>query len=402
MAKDRLLQRQQAYTDSQSALEVLLDADTFDDAAVDAAKAKVSESRKALSATLELAQGTETSTSEGKEKAELRTKLEFKNYVAATLEQRAVGGAEHEWNTEHDLPPNYFPMFLLEKRENTAIDTVAQEQPWVDRLFAESAAMRLGISFRPVPSGVATFPVTTAGPEGAQRAKSQVAGASTWTVAVTDMKPKRNAARIIYSIEDAARLPGLTDALTRDLRASINDAIDLAVFEGDTGASGTAADITGLRSASNVVEKTLTQSNKINGLETLKVYLELVDGQHARGIGDLRIVSSVAANVLWGGTIVASGVSNQTVAAFLRESGVTWTVREGLEATSTANNTFGAYIGRGRGIDGAGVAAIWEAGQLVIDPYSKSDAGEVALTVNYLWDFGLPRASNFARLKFVS
>ena len=29
-----------------------------------------------------------------------------------------------------------------------------------------------------------------------------------------------------------------------------------------------------------------------------------------------------------------------------------------------------AFIGRARGIDGAGVAAVWEAGELIRDPYS--------------------------------
>ena len=90
-----------------------------------------------------------------------------------------------------------------------------------------------------------------------------------------------------------------------------------------------------------------------------------------------------------------------TLAAFLRMAGLSWSARGEIDA-NTANNDFGAFIGRSVGIDGAGVAAVWEAGELIRDPYSGAAKGEVALTLCYLWDFGLPRASNFARVKFVA
>ena len=44
-------------------------------------------------------------------------------------------------------------------------------------------------------------------------------------------------------------------------------------------------------------------------------------------------------------------------------SGVSWTARGGIDA-NTANGDFGAYIGLSRGIEGAGIAAVWEQGQL--------------------------------------
>lgn len=36
------------------------------------------------------------------------------------------------------------------------------------------------------------------------------------------------------------------------------------------------------------------------------------------------------------------------------------------------------------------------------DHYSGAAKGEIALTLSYLWNFGLPRAANFARVKFVA
>ena len=80
---------------------------------------------------------------------------------------------------------------------------------------------------------------------------------------------------------------------------------------------------------------------------------------------------------------------------------MSWEAREGLAANTNAGS-FGGYVGLGRGIQGAGVAAVWSAGELIRDPYSGAATGEVALTLSYLWNFGLVRASNFARIKFVA
>ena len=117
---------------------------------------------------------------------------------------------------------------------------------------------------------------------------------------------------------------------------------------------------------------------------------------------DLRTVASVGANTLWGSTVANSAAENQTIAQFLRASGLSWSVRGDID-TNTAADDFGAFVGRGRGIEGAGVAAVWSAGELIRDPYSKAgNAGEVALTINYLWGLAFPRPTNFARIKFVA
>ena len=63
------------------------------------------------------------------------------------------------------------------------------------------------------------------------------------------------------------------------------------MFKGDTGATGTEADITGLQTA-GITEVTLTQANKVKGDETLKLFVAMVDGMHASGLGDVRIVAS--------------------------------------------------------------------------------------------------------------
>ena len=341
----------------------------------------------------------------GTELRELRSKVEFGKYVAAAMSGNGVSdGPEREYNQHLGIADNYFPLALLagqfEERAARDGDAQASQGTWLDRIFNETAAERVGISFRPVPPGVATFPVTTAGGSPAQRGRTQAAGESTYTVDVTDIKPARRAVHGIYSIEDDMRLPGLSEAIERDMKMAMVESVDRAVFNGDTGANENTADITGMRTA-GISESTLTQSNKAKADETLKLFLALVDGNHAGTLGDLHVVTSVGANTLWYGSIHNSAADNQTIAQFLMASGLSWMARGSIDA-NTANGDFGAYVGLGRGIEGAGIAAVWEQGQLIRDPFSGADSGNVQLTLNYLWQLSFPRTDNFKRLKFVS
>ena len=347
----------------------------------------------------------DTASSEGRELMELRSKVEFSKYVAAAMSGNGVGdGPEHEYNQHLGIADNYFPLALLagkyEERAKRDGDAEASQGTWLDRVFNDTAAERVGISFRPVPPGVSAYPVTTAGGSPAQRGREEAASESTYTVAVTDMKPARRAVHGIYSIEDDMRLPGLSEAIERDMRMAMVESVDRAVFIGDSGANENTADIVGLQTA-GITEATLTQANKIKADETLKWFLALVDGKYAGMLGDLRVVTSVGANTLWYGSIHNSAADNQTIAQFLMASGLSWMARGSIDA-NTANGDFGAYVGLGRGIEGAGIAAVWEQGQLLRDPYSGAKSGEVQLTLNYLWQLAFPRTDNFKRLKFVS
>ena len=363
--------------------------------------------RTALKEEGEIEQRTETVVdAETREIDSIRDKARVGNYLAAALEMRSADGAEREFNEALKIPGNKFPLELLAPRqveERAAIDgeTNASPRSWLDRLFATSAASRIGITFAPVAPGISTHPVTTGGVSGAQRARTQSTTTTASTVSVIEAKPKRNSVRTIFSAEDSLRMPGLEEALRRDIRSSLMDAVELAVFEGDTGGTGTEADITGLQTASNVIERTITQSNKVKSSETLAEFAALIDGKHASSIEDLRVVSSVGANTLWMTTIPNSAASNQTLAQFLRASGLSWMVRADID-TNTANGDFGAFLGRGRGIEGAGVAAVWGAGELIRDPYTEADSGRSGLTLNYFWDLVIARPTQFARIKFVS
>ena len=332
--------------------------------------------------------------------------LRFGNYVAASVEHRSADGAEAEYNAANGMGGGQFPLAMLaparvQMRATTDTDGQATQNRWIDRLFAESASMHLQISHESVPAGQASYMTTTAGATGAQRGRGQAAADAAWTVGVKVLEPKRNAVHASYSIEDAARLPGLGDALRRDMSMELVQAIDKAIFIGDSGASPNTGDITGLNTYANLHEQTVTQDNKILGPGMMAAFVEMVDGLYASDLADLHIVSSVGAWRLWANTVINSAADNMTLAQFMRMSGLSWMSRSGINS-NTANADFGAFVGRARGIEGAGVCAVWNAGQMISDEITMAKEGSVLLTLNYLWDFDLPRHQNFARVKFIT
>ena len=350
---------------------------------------------------------------EGAEIRQLAGRVAIGEYMQAAVEGRVVAGAESEFNLALEFKrPNGFPLRLLapevrangtEERATTNTDGQAtQSGRWLDRLFAIAAARHLGVTFESVNPGLASFPITTAGASGKQQDRSEVTGDAAWEIGVTELKPKRNSVRAIFNMEDDMRVPGLEAGLRRDLGLALADAVDASIFKGDTGPSTASYDITGLQTASGVTQRTISQALKVTGAGAAAAFAGYVDGKHAARMEDLRIVLSVGANTLWCGTLVQAGNNvDRSIKQFLNDQGLSWMVRADIDA-NTAANDFGGYVGLGRGIEGAAVAAIWSEGQLTRDPYSGAASGTVALNLQYYWDFGLPRASSFGRVKFVA
>ena len=215
-----------------------------------------------------------TEDAEARERRELRGRVQVADHVSAAMESRNLDGAALEFNQALGLrATGAFPLELLapevETRATTNVNSQVTQRPWLDRLFSDTAAMRLGITFESVPAGAASFPLVKTGPSAAQRGRKEAAVDAPWTVGVKDLKPTRNAVRVVFSEEDAMRLPGLEEALRRDLAMALTEGTDRVIFVGDTTANENAGDIAGLTTLADVVEKEITQTNKVKGPETL-------------------------------------------------------------------------------------------------------------------------------------
>ena len=346
-------------------------------------------------------------TDEDRQLVELRSRVEFGDYITAALAGHGVmSGAALEYNQAREVPADRFPLDLLapdavETRAAVDGDAAATQAPWIERLFAGTAAARLGITMPSVPAGTRAYPVLGSTATPAQRGRTEAAVDAAITASVVEVKPTRSSVRAVYSVEDDARLPGLSDAILRDLRSAMTERIDRSIFTGDNGANENTADIVGLNTAS-ITETTLTQSNKIKGVETVKAFADLVDGIYAGSFSDLNIVSAIGAWRLWESTVLPTPVTTgQTIASFMRAAGLSWGARGSIENATTAGK-FAAFVGLGLSIEGAGVAPVWNSGQLIRDPYTGAAKGETALTLQFLWNFALPRPANFKRIKYVA
>ena len=148
---------------------------------------------------------------EGREFRALEGRARVSSYLTAAVDGAPLDGVEAEFNAALKQSRTAFPLRLLaprrEVRATTGADAEANQGTWLDRLFAVSSAMRVGVSMRSVPAGLASYPVTSAGATGEQQDRAEVTDDAAWTVSVTEMKPKRGSVRAVFSVEDAARLP---------------------------------------------------------------------------------------------------------------------------------------------------------------------------------------------------
>lgn len=341
---------------------------------------------------------------------ELRNSLDMAVYVAAAAAGTGVAvGAEGEYNAEVGLRANEFPLSILarglEKRAARDGDGAATQATWLDRVLDGSAASAVGVTMRPVAPGVHSVPQITAGASGVQRGRTEAVAEGTYTLGITDLTPTRNAVYGVYSLEDDYRVPGYSEALIRDMQAGVMEAVDKAIFSGDTGANEATADINGFLGSALAAaqEITITQANKVLATGVMAAFGGMIDGAHAMTPSDLRAVLFEGANTLWMSTIPGEAQGgNMSIMQTIRGNGIMPVVRGGVE-TATANDDFGAVVGLGRNIDGAAVAAVWDRGRLdrVVDT-TRATQGEEGLVLSYFWDFAVPRASNYRRIKFVT
>ena len=332
---------------------------------------------------------------------QIRGRVQIGRYMQAVANSRPLDGAEAEFNAALQLPDGRnFPMELLappvELRTKADAVNTQRARRWIDRLFAGSAAEHVGVTMESVEPGEQVYTVTKTGGTPAQRGREENAATGAWTLGTTTMSPSRMSIFYEYTREDALRLPGLEDALRRDMSMSLRERMDYVCLLGDSGANEGRADITGLNSVAGTTAKTITQAKKIKAPDTLAVFASLIDGIHAESAGDLRAAFSVPYSTLAMSTLPVTN-RPETLGAILRENGVSWRTRASLD-NGTADGDLLAVIGLGRGIVGAAVAAMWSAGELIVDQYSGAKAGKIGLALNAYWDFEVPRPSNFAKL----
>ena len=271
-----------------------------------------------------------------------------------------------------------------------SVATAGSQSTILGRVFANTAAAFLGCEFVSVPSGQAAFPVLSAGPSGSRAAKGATVDAESATFVSKALTPARATARVVFNVEDSARLAGMGDALRDDLRGAIGELVDAQLIAGN----GTSPNINGFYSALTATPAT-DPSTVSDWGDLVSLATSPVDGRHALTAMDVRLLLGADSYKFASVTMAANGPHETGLQAIVAASGGVQ-VSANVPAADSGISQVLAYRSAN---PGAAISPTWEGISLVEDPYTGAASGRVALTLHVLFAFAIRRADSYALQK---
>lgn len=365
-----------------------------------------------------LVEGAERATIKGTDKAQSDFALECRSFslsglVGAITEGKALSGREAEVVAELEtrgMTPQRggvvipWEAFALETRADAVTDTAPgttgelQARPVMnalERFFENSAAQRFGVRALQV-QGTPSFPEITGG--GGLSWVAEGVGADSAAITTTATSPAIHTAtaRYVMTRQATRQNPALESILRRDLSEIMRQGIDLAVFRG-TGVgeepAGLGAMLTGARTAA------------LTGKASFSAFL-----QRAVELQETAKLSDASGIRIAGAPIVAQTLADSLIA------GTAVSELDRLRAFGFASlwssqvSARGARDGTGKGAstvffaagDGHALMPTWGGVEVIIDPYSESKSGKVAITTFAFLDLLFQRtATHFFKLTAV-
>ena len=327
--------------------------------------------------------GALTGDPETRARVELRAKTGIADFLKAAVGGSAVTGAAGEYAAACNVPDvGHVPMALfgrsapqplVETRAITPGPAVKGALlPTIPYLFERSAAASLGIEMPSVPSGQIQIPKITTAPPSDTLAADGTAPATAAAVSLVNQAPVRIAGSFEVRVEDLAVMPTLEAALSEAMQGSLSDELDKQTF---TGASG---ELNGL----------FTQATDVaaaSGVETYTTgiarFAALVDGRHAYTLADLSAVIGSKTFALYAGLFANANKGDVSLFDYLtqmlgsirvsdRVPAVASTAQKGIVVLSASSTPPKIHV--------------WDAIQIVRDPYSGAGVGKIVLTATAL------------------
>ena len=324
---------------------------------------------------------TKTGDPEQRERLELRGKTGIADYLRAAAGGAAVTGAAAEYAESLGVPSvGHLPMALLERttptpetRAITAAPAVdGPLQPTVPFVFERSASASLGISMPSVASGQVQIPKITTAPPSDTVAKDGAAPATAAAVSLVNQAPVRIAGSFEVRVEDLAVMPSLETALGESLQGSMSNEFDEQVF------NGTATELNGLftqaadESAAGSVETYTTGIGR---------FAALVDGRHAYDLSDVRAVIGSKTFALYAGLFANSNKGDMSLFDYLTHQLGSIRVSDRVPGVSSSAQRCICVLTASAEMP---KIHVWDAMQIVRDPYSGAGAGKVTITATAL------------------
>ena len=322
----------------------------------------------------------ETTDPETRERIELRSKTGLADFLKAAVGGAAVGGAAAEYCASLGVPTvGHVPMAIFARTAPT-VETRAitpgpavkgMLQPTVPFVFERSAAASL-VLMPSVPSGQVQIPKITTAPPADTLAKDASAPATAAAVTLVNQAPVRIAGQFEVRVEDLQVMPTLEAALSEAMQGSLSNELDEQTF------NGAAGELNGL----------FVQATNVNAAGAVETYTTgigrfaaLVDGRHAYTLADVRAVIGSKTFALFAGVFANTNKGDVSLFDYLsrmlgsirvsdRVPGVSSSAQKGIVVLSASAEMPKIHV--------------WDAMQIVRDPYSGAGAGKVTITATAL------------------
>ena len=342
------------------------------------------ELRSALAAAAaedDTARTVETTDPENRERLELRGKTGIGDFLSAAAVGGPVTGAAAEYAAACGVPVGgYLPMAIFARSAPT-VETRAITpgpavkgalQPTVPYVFERSAAASLGIIMPSVPMGQVQIPKVTTAPPSDTLAKDGSAPATAAAVSLVNQAPVRIAGSFEVRTEDLAVMPTLEAALSEAMQGSLSNELDEQTF------NGAAGELDGLFTQATAVSAASAVETYVTGIGR---FAALVDGRHAYTLADVRAVIGSKTFALYAGVFANTNKGDVSLFDYLtrmlgsirvsdRVPGVSSSAQKGIVVLSASSTPPKIHV--------------WDAMQIIRDPYSGAGAGKVTLTATAL------------------
>ncbi len=318
---------------------------------------------------------TKTGDPEQRERLEIRSKTGLADFLSAAAGGREVSGAAKEYAASVGCSPlNRLPLDIFRngQPETRAITSgpavdgpVESAIPFV---FQRSAAASLGIQMPTHGAGAVQVPRVTTAPPADTLAKDAAAPSTAAVIALDSQTPKRISGQFEVRAEDLAVFPALEAVLGESIRGALSNELDEEVF------NGAAAGLNGLFTQASTVAVAGAIETYATGVGR---FAEIVDGEHAYSLSDLRCVVGPSTYAKYMG-LISGGIP---LADYL----------ESKLGSFRVSNRMAAIANKGqRGIVtlNGGPSPIrvyvWNALEIIRDPFTGAGAGKVTLTATAL------------------
>ena len=313
---------------------------------------------------------------ESRERSKIRGRTGVADFLSAAAGGREVSGAAREFADACKVSPlGKLPLAIFgngqpETRAITVGPAISGPtvEPAVPFVFQRSAAESIGIQMPMHGPGTVQIPrVTTAVPSDTL-AKDAAAPVSAAVITLDSRTPKRISGQFSVRAEDLAVYPELEQVLMESIRGSLSNELDNEVF------NGVASGLNGLFLQATDVSKASTLETYASGIGR---FAALVDGKFAYSLADLRAVVGSTTYATYMG-LISDGVP---LADYL----------ESKLGSFRVSNRMPALLDKGqRGIVtlNGGPSPIriyvWNALEIIRDPYSGAGTGTVTITATAL------------------